>query len=335
MEDQLSELLAFAQSCIEYVVSNSNRVLLSLKMKLVRPRNAFYWFYFVTFLMWAGLAFKTTYAGKGVANFLRFVFPKEIYLHRSSGTDVQIFLMNMFFRLPRLVYPSIVATTVAAFLLGSSFADAKEYPLGPVGSLAFMLLWMMTAELGYYAAHRLFHVAPVLWEFHKVHHSAEVMTPITVNRKHPMFDLSSGVFTTILRGVVLAGLVALFGIEFNVGHLLGLNVYNGIIRFFGKHLRHSHIWWAWGPRISHVFISPAQHQIHHSCLPRHINKNYGEAFALWDWIFGSLYVPREKEDLVIGLGEEHGITNGVAAYLVPFKNVGRMARVNVRNLFRS
>ena len=43
-----------------------------------------------------------------------------------------------------------------------------------------------------------------------------------------------------------------------------------------------------------------------------------------DGTFGSLYVAGEKEDLRFGLGDPHGITNGVAAYLVPFRNIARM-----------
>jgi sterol desaturase/sphingolipid hydroxylase (fatty acid hydroxylase superfamily) len=149
-----------------------------------------------------------------------------------------------------------------------------------------------------------------------------------------MFDATSGVFVAILRGFILAALVELFGIKFSAVHLLGVNLYYSIFQIFGKHLRHSHIWWAWGPRVSHVFISPAQHQIHHSCDPRHVDKNYGEVLAIWDWLFGSLYVAGKKEDLQFGLGEAHGITNGIAAYWVPFRNVGRMARQGVRRLAR-
>src|ERR1039458_8498353 len=32
----------------------------------------------------------------------------------------------------------------------------------------------------------LFHAIPALWEFHKVHHSAEVLTPLTEMRTHPV-----------------------------------------------------------------------------------------------------------------------------------------------------
>ncbi len=324
MEALPPELLAFANACYAFVASNTLRVAAGLKLMWVVPESAFWWPYIATCFFWAGLAFRRTYRGAGIWNFLRFCFPKEMYFHRSTATDLQLLLMNRFFRLPNLVFSGFGATVVAAALLGLDWNVVAKYPLDPFTSLLFWLAWLLTAELGYYGAHRLYHVVPFFWEFHKVHHSAEVLTPITASRKHPMFDAASGVFVAILRGFILAGLAAAFGIEFSAVHLLGFNLYFAIFEFFGKHLRHSHIWWAWGPRISHVFISPAQHQIHHSYDPRHVNKNYGEALALWDWLFGSLYVAGEKEDLRFGLGEPHGITNGVTAYLVPFRNVGRM-----------
>ena len=334
MEDLLLELSAFARSCNEYLVHNTYRALGSLKGQWMRPESAFWWPYIGTILLWGGLAFKKTYKGRGILNFLRFCFPKEIYFHRSTATDVQVYFMNLFFRVPTLLLSGFSATVVAVALLGLDWNEAKEYPLGPWASIPFWVVWLLTAELGYYIAHRLYHQIPFFWEFHKVHHSAEVLTPITVLRKHPMFDMATGISTAVVRGVIFAGLASAFSLEFSAAHVFGLNLYKGLFHFFGKHLRHTHIWWAWGPRISHIFISPAQHQIHHSYDPKHINKNYGQILALWDWVFGSLYVAGEKENLNFGLGEEHGMTNGVAAYLIPFRNIGRMATASFRRLTR-
>jgi len=334
MEDLAAELMVLADSWTTYVIRSTTRMLATLKTLLTLRESSFWWPYIGAFVLWAAWAFKTTYQGKDIRSFLRFCFPKEFYFHRSTATDVQVYLMNLFFQLPSLVFPGVGAAVVATTILGLDWSKVESYPLGPWESIPFLLVWVLTEELGYYAAHRMYHRVPFLWEFHKVHHSAEVLTPLTIFRKHPAFDATSGMFITLIRGVVLAALVATFNIEFSAVHILGLTVYKSTFRFFGQHLRHSHIWWAWDRRISHVFISPAQHQIHHSYLPEHLNKNFGEVFALWDWLFGSLYVAGEREDLAIGLGEEHEITNGVAAYLVPFRNIGRMAQSSIRRWVR-
>ena len=56
--------------------------------------------------------------------------------------------------------------------------------------------------------------------------------------------------------------------------------------------------------LGYIFISPAQHQIHHSALPKHFGKNCGFALAIWDWAFGTLYVPKERETFPLGLRAE-------------------------------
>jgi sterol desaturase/sphingolipid hydroxylase (fatty acid hydroxylase superfamily) len=56
--------------------------------------------------------------------------------------------------------------------------------------------------------------------------------------------------------------------------------------------------------LGRLFVSPAHHQVHHSSNPKHFNKNFGSCLALWDWMFGTLYVPqREREPLTFGFGD--------------------------------
>jgi hypothetical protein len=76
-------------------------------------------------------------------------------------------------------------------------------------------------------------------------------------------------------------------------------------------------------------VSPAQHQIHHSVDPRHQGRNLGGVFAIWDWLAGTLYLPREQPELRFGLGdgEEAAYQSVARLYFVPFHRVaGRVAR---------
>ena len=58
------------------------------------------------------------------------------------------------------------------------------------------------------------------------------------------------------------------------------------------------------------------HQIHHD--PDRMNRNYGEVFAIWDWMFGTLYIPDRYEQFKIGLGEQGNPHSTLQrAYLVP------------------
>jgi len=53
------------------------------------------------------------------------------------------------------------------------------------------------------------------------------------------------------------------------------------------------MWIAFRGMLGRIFVSPAHHQVHHSANPKHFNKNFGSCLALWDWMFGTLYVPEE------------------------------------------
>ena len=157
-----------------------------------------------------------------------------------------------------------------------------------------------------------------------MHHSAEVLTPLTLYRKHPVYDLLGTLLRGLLIGITTGVVLYAFFGKVNVYVIGGANLVYCAFNFVGSNLRHSHVWLSYGPVLERVFISPAQHQIHHSRAMRHRDRNYGEVFALWDWMFGTLYVPRERETLEIGLADAagnalpqpHGSLR--AALLVPF-----------------
>ena len=90
-------------------------------------------------------------------------------------------------------------------------------------------------------------------------------------------------------------------------------------------LRHSYIWLSYGPVLSQIFVSPAQHQIHHSIEERHWGRNIGFARAIWDRLFGTLYVPKAHEQFAMGLGDG---TEG------RYHSVGGMYWQPIRGLFR-
>ncbi len=70
-----------------------------------------------------------------------------------------------------------------------------------------IVLTFLAIELGYWTAHFAMHRIPALWEFHKVHHSAEVLTPLTEWRQHPLelmlFPVVIGATTAAVRAPML------------------------------------------------------------------------------------------------------------------------------------
>lgn len=265
-------------------------------------------FYFVYILTFIGLAYVSyrCYEKNSDIQFFKFLFPKKVYLHKSAKIDYGIYLINLFISPLLLVgagiqtYLSIqVAETLVALNDGNAIItgnwDAATYG-------CFIIGYTLAADFSVYLIHRFHHQSDVFWPIHALHHSAEVLTPMTLFRKHPLWNLMSHSLAMTFTGLFQGCFVFIFYGVPDVEVLFGINTLYVVYNFFGANLRHSHIWISWGKPLSHLFISPAMHQIHHD--PKRMRLNYGEIFAIWDWLFGTLYIPAQKEEFDIGLGNE-------------------------------
>jgi sterol desaturase/sphingolipid hydroxylase (fatty acid hydroxylase superfamily) len=148
------------------------------------------------------------------------------------------------------------------------------------------------------------HKVPFLWEFHKIHHSATTLNPITQYRLHPveliLNNLSYFVVSAILMGVgdyFYQGVI-------NQAVYAEVNIFAMLFLFWGSNLRHSHVKLRYFNFVERLVISPFQHQIHHSNNPAHFDKNLGAKFALWDWLFGTLIRSEKQKTLRFGLGSK-------------------------------
>ena len=260
--------------------------------------------------------------------FTEYLLPKDVYLHKSNLVDIKLFFFNTLVRFGGFltlvaVTPVVAASVIERLSEWTQTTPSEAAPTFWLMALATVII-ILTNDFCTYWVHRIHHEAKVLWPFHSVHHSAEVMTPLTVYRKHPIYDLLNQAFKSCIVGAVQG--VMLFAVvgEISVLTIGTANLGYVIFNFLGANLRHSHIWLSYGPLLEHVLISPAQHQIHHSVDHKHYNKNYGEVFAIWDLMFGTLYVPQSLETLQFGLSDKTG--NRIeqphptlrAALIVPF-----------------
>lgn len=177
-----------------------------------------------------------------------------------------------------------------------------------------------------FVVHYCEHKIPILWELHKVHHSATALNFLTAERHHPLsivvfqFAISFGFL------VVNTAFVLFLGDKISPAGLLGGNVFWIASNLIGGALRHSPVWVSFGPRIEKWLISPAQHQIHHSDSERHFDRNFGGGLAVWDRMFGTLYVTcAEREDIHYGLGAETDHYSSLwKLYKQPLVKIGRL-----------
>lgn len=258
------------------------------------------------------------------SSFFAFVFDPRVLLHPSTIQDVKFFLVNA------IVYAGIATqfliTTQGVAWYFNRLLEAGVGPLetpimsGATSLVVYTILSVLMVDLAVYIAHRLMHKVPLLWHFHAVHHSAEQLNPLTLFRMHPVDLAITSVTVAIFTGAAYAGLFYLTGEQPQALTIWGLNVIFMLFYVFGYNLRHSHIWLNYPAWVSHIFVSPAQHQIHHSSDPKHFDKNMGLIFAFWDGLFGTLYVPKTYEKINFGLNRENpNPFNSVAElYFKPF-----------------
>jgi sterol desaturase/sphingolipid hydroxylase (fatty acid hydroxylase superfamily) len=248
------------------------------------------------------------------AALLRHAFPKAFYTSRSFQKDAAFFLAVVtVYGVIRVVVPladSATAAVVTASLLDAHVLERlfpavrDSVPLSIGYHLLFMLLVLVAYDFGFTALHLLFHRVPFLWKLHEVHHSAEVLTPLSVSRFHPVEFLCQKVAEGVCVGVVYGVFYFLHPQDVNILTIYGLSTFGIALSSIGI-FRHSHIWISYGP-LNYVFSSPAMHQIHHSREARHRDKNMAQIFSFWDALLGTLYVPKEREVFEVGLARRSG-----------------------------
>lgn len=268
-------------------------------------------------------------------SFAKFVFPKEIYRHPSAKADYRFVAVDL--TIKALVYAPLFSGLGALLyrvllFFGRLVVGAPLVTLAidnvVIGTALFTVGIVLFADFVFFLAHYLMHRIPVLWPFHEVHHSAEVLTPVTVYRVHPVEELVNVIVASVVTAVCAIMYTTTFGQEVNAVTLYGVNILVFLFLLIAFQLRHSHIWLSYGPVLSRLFISPAQHQIHHSVDPGHWNTNFGFTFAIWDLCLGTLYVPRTREDLRFGVpgSDPRDFATVRALYLLPFRKALRIFR---------
>jgi sterol desaturase/sphingolipid hydroxylase (fatty acid hydroxylase superfamily) len=268
----------------------------------------------------------------GPKAFLSWLAPRAVRSHASALVDLKIYLFTVAAKpAGLLLFGATVAgaSGAAARLLTDAFGTRSAWlGSGPLAYAALTAALFVAFDLSTYITHRLSHEVPALWAFHRVHHSAEVLTPLTLLRKHPVYDALSGAMDIVLVAPLQGLILYLWGLETTNLAIGGLTVAFGAFSWAGGVLRHSHVWLSFGPVGDRIIVSPATHQIHHSTAVGHWNRNYGEVLAIWDVMFGTACLtPRTPEPLAFGLGDgrPQPHPNLVEAMVEPFRYAWRRA----------
>jgi sterol desaturase/sphingolipid hydroxylase (fatty acid hydroxylase superfamily) len=222
---------------------------------------------------------------------------------RHWRSDVVHLIVNRLFIGVGVVIFAIVGIVVLRLLV----PDAVRADVAGQPAALQLLEALLIGDVCGYWAHRASHEVPLLWRFHKVHHSIEEMDWLAAGRVHPL-DQAFG------RACAAVPLYAL-GFQRGVfGGWLVLLTLTAIFLHANVRVRFGALRW--------VITTPAYHHWHHSAEEAGINTNYAGQLPILDRIFGTQHLP-ERWPARYGLDEptpdgylaQLGWPFGAASYL--------------------
>ncbi len=181
------------------------------------------------------------------------------------------------------------------------WAEEKGYGLLNNVEISPMLATVFTVvilDMIIYWQHRLFHVVPVLWRLHQVHHADRDIDVSTGLRFHPIEILLSMLIKFV--AVIALGAPAMAVVLFEV-------ILNGMAMFNHGNIRLPQ---ALDSVIRALLVTPDMHRVHHSVFKHETNSNYGFNLSIWDRIFGSYHAQPDMghDKMTIGLEQYQGDT---------------------------
>jgi len=189
--------------------------------------------------------------------------------------------------------PMGVATLAGSFWIA-------PFPLWPHDWPLFLqvMLALVIAELGLYAAHRVAHENLFVWRFHALHHSVGRLWVVNTGR----FHIVDSIFKIALSQAPL----------YLIGAPLAVFLWVGAVTAFIGLLTHCNLDVRTGV-LDYVFSTPRLHRWHHSRVLAEGNTNYGENLVLWDLLLGTYFNPPRPSSTDIGISGR--VSNGFLAQL--------------------
>lgn len=259
--------------------------LLTLLSWLIEPNNrtfiGFLLTSFIIAIVWASLAPSQR------LHYIQQLFQKSYWLNNSSFQDVFLILFNSALFAALGLSWIIFSLTIANQcyeLLSLTFEPRRfEGTSATILFITFTVTLIILDDLSRYALHRLLHWR-FFWRIHQLHHSATTLTPLSFLRVHPIEKFLYQLRSASIYGLCSGTFFFLVGAHPQAWLIFGIAGTNLLFNLLGANLRHSMIPISYGP-LEKVFISPLQHQLHHSL--EYSRKNYGSLLSIWDIIFSS------------------------------------------------
>jgi len=215
------------------------------------------------------------------------LFPLQPRPLRRDGwkTDVVHFAVNNLLATIGLLVP----VALVGLALRAAVPGELRHDIAAQASWLQFMEALLVAELGGYAGHRAAHRVPLLWRFHKVHHSIREMDWLAAAHLHPI-DAAWTRSCVVLPLFALGFSRATFG-----GYLAFATLWAIFI--------HANVRFTFGP-LRWLVTTPELHHWHHAGDPEAYDTNFAGQFPWIDALFGTLHLPEGRRPTRYGIDEE-------------------------------
>ncbi len=172
-----------------------------------------------------------------------------------------------------------------------SIIDINDYP-----QWLQLLIFFIVLDFVQWFTHTLLHKYAFLWKFHQIHHSVKEMGFAAHLRYHWMENI-------LYKPLKTFAVMILGGFEPEqayIVHFIAISI---------GHLNHANLKITWGI-FGYIFNNPVMHLYHHAYhLPKERKNgvNFGISLSLWDYIFGSNYIPEDSGEIIIGFSGDQKV----------------------------
>ncbi|MCZ7611227.1 MAG: sterol desaturase family protein [Ignavibacterium sp.] len=143
-----------------------------------------------------------------------------------------------------------------------------------------LIFFTITHDIYIYFMHRWQHSNKWLWRIHEAHHSPKKVDWLSGSRSHALEILINQ--TVEFAPIILLGsppeVIAFKGL---ISAVWGMYIHSNL-----------NVKTGW---LQKIINGPEMHRWHHS-TGKGRNRNFATKFAIWDWVFGTAYLPETKPD---------------------------------------
>lgn len=141
-----------------------------------------------------------------------------------------------------------------------------------------LVIFTVTHDFYIYWMHRWQHSNKYLWRLHEAHHSSKKVDWLSGSRSHA-FEILINQTVEFLPIVLLGSPPQVIAYKGVISAIWGMYIHSNI-----------NVKTGW---LQKIINGPEMHRVHHT-TGKGRNRNFATKLAIWDWLFGTAFLPKEK-----------------------------------------